>query len=111
MSAALENSETRLVRFVAAVALLGAAAWLGTTAAQILLQQYTSWWFGSFGFQLNFGLFNLGEPQSSWFVLVFSAIFVWGACSLLRRSEGLRLGAIVGLVALFLLLAAWLSTF
>ena len=104
-----EQPDTMRVRIVTAAAFFGLALWLGSIASQILLQRYTSYTFGSFGFNFKLGLFTIGEPGSSWFVLLSCGMFVWAGCSLVRRGGGFRIGAIVGAIA-FSLLAMCLLT-
>lgn len=88
-----------------------AAAWLiGQVALRVLLQTYGGPLFGSFGYVLNFGLFTVFEPWSSWFALVCSACLVWGGCSVVRRGGGQRWGAIVAAFLLILFLLTWLSS-
>src|SRR5437016_2985965 len=104
-----ENKSTSAYRILGAVAFFLLALELGGTTARILWQRYGGPFFGSFGFNFNFGLFRFGEPWSSWSVLLCCALFSWAGCSLARRSGSLRVGAIVGATAFLVLLAGCLA--
>ena len=109
MSAPLQSQETAGFRILGAAAFFGLAFWFGSIAARILRQHYGGPFFGSFGFNFNFGLLRFGEPWGSWFVLLCCASFLWAGCSLARRAGRLRIGAFVGAVVLLLLVAGFLA--
>ena len=104
MKATPEKERATGYRILAAVPFFGLALWLGGTAARVLWQRSGGPFFGSFGFNFNFGLLTFGEPWSSWFVLLCCATFVWAGCSLARKRGSFRLGALVGAIALLMLL-------
>jgi hypothetical protein len=70
MKATPEKERATGYRILAAVPFFGLALWLGGTAARVLWQRSGGPFFGSFGFNFNFGLLTFGEPWSSWFVLL-----------------------------------------
>ena len=96
-------------RILACLPFFALVLWLGGVASRILWQRYGGPFFGSFGFVLNFGLFRLYEPWSSWFVLICCASLVWGGCSVLRKRRGLRVGAVVGAIWFFVFILSFLA--
>ena len=109
MSAPPEKDDSAGIRVLGAVVFFGLGLWLGALTFVLLHQRFHDYYFGSFGFNLNFGVVRLGEPWSSCFLFLCSTLFIWAGVSLLRRRTGRRVGALAGTVALLISLVAFLA--
>src|SRR5882672_4617891 len=101
----MDNTKPQIavVRIISSAPFFCLGVWLGMGTCQHLWRLYSPFYYearGSFGLILNFGVFEFGEPWSSYFALICATSFFWAGGSLLRKPGRFRLGAIVGTVCL-----------